>query len=156
MKKTSDIKRFNPPGFIPTSGWLFDYAEDLRSRQTEAEKKFSTYLDNKGIEYYAQVPVYVGKDGYIIDFIFRSSALKKWIACEIDGGYHKDQKEKDLTRDAKLLKAGWIPIRLKNADTNTNTKFAKEMIRFKATDIMMKISGKNKKSKSATEPCIKK
>lgn len=140
-KKTAEIKKFNPPGFIPKDGWLFDFADELRGNQTESEKKFAKYLDRIGVEYQSQLPVYVGKDGYIIDFVFRSSALKRWFALEIDGKYHSDeeQKKKDLTRDANLLTAGWIPIRMKNLDTNSPKRFAKLMLQYKATDIILKI-----------------
>lgn len=140
-KKTNAVKKFNPPGFIPKDGWLYEYAKELKENQTESEKKFARYLDKIGVEYSCQLPVYAGKKAYIIDFAFRSSALKKWFALEIDGKYHSDeeQKKKDLSRDAHLLLAGWIPIRMKNLDTNSPVKFAKLMLQYKATDIIMKI-----------------
>jgi very-short-patch-repair endonuclease len=139
MKKQKDIKAFNPPAYIPKDGWLYDKAEELRNNQTESEKKLAKYLDRIGVEYYPQLPVIVSKNEYIIDFAFRSKTLNRWFALEIDGGYHKDQKEKDLTRDAKLLTAGWLPIRMKNKDTNSSLKFAKLMLKYGATDIMLKI-----------------
>jgi len=137
--KQKDIKAFNPPAYIPKEGWLCDTADELRSNQTEAEKRIARYFDRIGLEYYSQLPVIVGKNQYIIDFAFRSKTLNRWFALEIDGGYHKEQKEKDLTRDAKLLTAGWLPIRMKNKDTNTGLMFAKLMLKYRATDIMLKI-----------------
>lgn len=139
--KQKDIKAFTPPAFIPKEGWLYETANELRSNQTESEKKVAKYFDRIGLDYYKQLPVFVGKNQYIIDFAFRSKTLNKWFALEIDGGYHKEkeQKEKDLTRDAKLLTAGWLPIRMKNKDTNSSLKFAKLMLKYRATDIMLKI-----------------
>lgn len=147
-KPTPEIKKFNPPGFIPTYGFLFDRAEELRDHQTQSERNFGRFLKQINVECYPQLPVYVGKNAFIVDFAFRSQSLKKWFACEIDGGYHKtdEQKKKDESRDAKLLVAGWIPLRMTNKDTNSPVKFAKLMLRYKADDIAMKISsrGKNK------------
>ena len=141
--KTPDVKKHTPPGFIPKSGWLYDKAEELRNNRTGAEKNFGRYLDKIGVKYESQLPVYVNKGEYIIDFAFYSSSLKKWFALEIDGGYHSDeeQKKKDNTRDATLLVAGWLPIRMKNRDTNSPMKFARLMLEYQAHDIIKKIAG---------------
>lgn len=140
-KKQRDLKAFNPPAYIPKDGWLYEKANELMEHQTESEKKIAKYFDRIGLDYYKQLPVLVGKNQYIIDFAFRSETLNKWFALEIDGGYHKEkeQKEKDLNRDAKLLTAGWLPIRIKNKDTKSPLKFAKLMLKHRATDIMLKM-----------------
>jgi very-short-patch-repair endonuclease len=124
--------------------WLLGYAKDLRKRKTEAEERFETYLVNKKIKYWFQVPRYINGKPVIIDFVFYSKTLNKWFACEVDGGYHKnpEQREKDKKRDEMLEKQGWIPIRIKNEHTypvSLNNFLLKKMKRLGATDIMMKI-----------------
>ena len=153
MKKNTKKKKLpSVPGFVPREGWLFDRAEELRKNQTSSEKAFGAILNKYGIENYQQLPVFVGNDQYIVDFVFRSETLKKWFACEIDGGYHKDeeQKKKDESRDAKLLVAGWIPIRMKNLDTNSPIKLAKCVLKYGAADLALKISNKGKQSAKDT------
>lgn len=124
--------------------WLLKYAGDLRKNKTEAEARFETYLENKKIKYWFQVPRFISNTPIIIDFVLYSKTLNKWFACEVDGGYHKtpEQREKDKKRDEMLIKNGWIPIRIKNEQTypvSLNNFLYKKMKHLGATDIMMKI-----------------
>lgn len=64
---------------------------------TEEEDIVYTYLYNKGIIFIPQCPCL----GYLLDCYIP----KYHINIEIDGGYHKEQKEKDWKRSRDIFKA---------------------------------------------------
>ena len=146
------IKLQGIPGddFKEKDTWLLNKASELSKNKTESEGQFGDLLSELGIwrkrrlgeTVYFQCPVVIGDDHFIIDFIIFSDTLQKWFACEIDGEYHKDpaQIEKDLTRDAKLLAAGFIPIRIKNEETNSPVKLGEYVLRYGADDLALLIA----------------
>ena len=69
---------------------LFRFAEELRERMTESEKKLWLYLRKKplGYKFRRQHPFSL----YILDFYCHKVKL----AIEVDGQYHDYKKQQDL------------------------------------------------------------
>lgn len=78
------------------------FREDLIKKQTDSEKKFKIYLNQLGIDYKFQEIIYYENSFYIVDFFIP----EKNIVFEIDGEYHKKQRNEDRVRTQKLKKEG--------------------------------------------------
>ena len=86
-------------------------SRDLRSNQTDAEKKLWSRLRRKqikNIQFYRQKPI----NNFIVDFYAPSVKL----VIEADGGQHFDDNylEKDKNRDACLNRLGLKVLRFDN------------------------------------------
>ncbi|MDX1803856.1 MAG: endonuclease domain-containing protein [Alcanivorax sp.] len=104
--------------------FLTKRARDLRSRQTEAEKKLWYYLRAgrfMGIKFKRQSPI----GNYIVDFVSPSHCL----IIELDGGQHEEQRECDQIRDAWLRNQGYEVVRFWNHQVLTETQAVLESIR---------------------------
>ena len=64
------------------------------------------------------------KEAYFPDLLLR----KERICIEIDGGYHKNRKEKDAERDQMFKSHGFIVIRIKNEDTEVDVAFWQRLL----------------------------
>jgi len=79
---------------LPFRGDLKLLARELRKNQTKAEKVFWERVRKqklKGLTFYRQKPI----GDFIADFYCEQAKL----IIEIDGGYHKAQRQKDAWRD---------------------------------------------------------
>ena len=91
-------------------GSLLDFAKQLRSNMTEAERKLWGALRAKrfdGFKFKRQVPI--GR--YIVDFI----CFEKRLIIEVDGGQHSESK-RDAVRDRWLVSQGFHVMRFWNVD----------------------------------------
>ncbi len=88
---------------------LEQYAERLRASRTKSEAKFAGMLAEHGVRFEEQKVV----GGYIADFYFPAHDLR---IVELDGKCHRDQKEKDVKRDAKLRELGHKILRVRSQD----------------------------------------
>ncbi|GIW93024.1 MAG: hypothetical protein KatS3mg110_1065 [Pirellulaceae bacterium] len=71
-------------------------ARELRGRQTKAERLLWNVLCNRrlcGLRFRRQRPI----GPFIVDF----TCIEKRIVVELDGGYHHDVYDSDLTRQKK-------------------------------------------------------
>ncbi len=105
---------------------LFQFAQELRDNNTEAEKRLWEALRLKkldGFRFRNQHPI--GSD--IVDFYCHSAKL----AIEVDGGYHlaKEQREYDLGRDKDLSLNGMRILRFSNQEVMGNLEAVLEKIR---------------------------
>jgi len=103
-----------------TKEQLYQYARDLRKRQTPAEEKLWKYLRNRklnGFKFLRQHPVPYridnNKTGYFIPDFYCSA---KKLIIELDGRIHDFQKEYDQNREAILNDLNLKVIRFKNED----------------------------------------
>ena len=99
-----------------------EFARSLRRNATPAERKLWTYLRAKrlsGYKFCRQRPI----AGYIADFICFEAKL----IVEADGRQHADS-EHDARRDAALAAAGFLTLRLWNADILEHTEGVFTMI----------------------------
>lgn len=88
----------------------FKYIEKLKSKPTEAEKSVMILLEQIGERYIFQKG-FLKPFHRIVDFYIP----KKKIIIEVDGGYHKDTREKDFLKDKLWLeKRGMKTIRITN------------------------------------------
>jgi very-short-patch-repair endonuclease len=96
-------------------------AENLKNNQTPYEKAFHYNLRNTGILLIPQKivyiddiihPIYEKPIYYIVDFYIPSSNL----IIEIDGGYHKSDRQriKDFYREENILRQGYNVLRFDN------------------------------------------
>ena len=109
--------------FIPYDKNLVSRARELRSSETEAEKKFLYEIikskDLINLKFTRQKPI----GNFIVDFY----CAKLKLAIEVDGEIHKFQKIRDNERDNFLKqKFGIKIIRYKNEDVLNNTEFVLE------------------------------
>ncbi len=84
-------------------------ARELRSQQTEAERKLWSRLRSRqlaGFKFRRQYAI--GK--YIVDFV----CLERQLAIELDGGQHAEQLEYDHLRSEFLKAAGFDVLRFWN------------------------------------------
>ena len=97
---------------------LFRFAEELRERMTEPEKKLWEYLRKKplGYKFRRQHPFSL----YILDFYCHKVKL----AIEIDGSYHdyKKQKVLDNKRTSEISRWGVCELRFTNNEVLVNFK----------------------------------
>jgi hypothetical protein len=99
--KQSRPRRSN--GFIPpvSPPQMFLYGK-IKSRFHSAQLNYPIETD-------------VGKTRYADIAIFDDGTLNHshyLIAVEYDGYYHKYKKKQDRIRDAELLRAGWVTVRV--------------------------------------------
>ena len=89
---------------------LFSFARELRSNLTEAENALWQKLKKNqlGVRFKSQHPLYK----YIADFYCHKAKL----VIEIDGEYHRKQKEYDVDRSHDLEQLGIRVIRFSNSE----------------------------------------
>ncbi|MGE0612166.1 MAG: endonuclease domain-containing protein [Hyphomicrobiales bacterium] len=93
-------------------------ARQLRSNQTEAEKKLWTLLralKGRGFHFRRQVPI----DHLIVDF----ACFSRRLVIEVDGGQHGMQQglRADMKRDEYLAGQGFCVVRVWNNDVLDNS-----------------------------------
>jgi very-short-patch-repair endonuclease len=92
-------------------------AKELRRPQTPAEERLWSFLQNRqldGFKFRRQHPI----DQFIADFYCAQTKL----IIEIDGEYHKKQKDYDQDRTQWLEDNGYHVIRFSNHDALKNTQ----------------------------------
>ena len=109
--------------------WTFNTREELLEKSTASEKAFVKQLPPSVIqEIVLQYPVKANRHKYFIDIYYAPTK----VAIEIDGGYHREDKQiaKDRQRDAALLSVGIRTLRLRNADVRSSEvmKYAVEFM----------------------------
>ena len=90
-------------------------ARQLRSRQTEAERKLWFLLRDRrlnGAKFRRQVPI----GNYIVDFVCQEAKL----IVELDGSQHVDQLAYDTARTSWLAGVGYRVQRIWNNDLTEN------------------------------------
>ena len=100
-----------------------DYARNLRSRLTDAERRLWARLRNRrllGVKFRRQDPV----GSYIADFCARELRL----IVELDGGQHTTQREYDARRTRYLEAKGYQVIRFWDNDVLRDTNAVLEEI----------------------------
>ena len=101
-------------------------AQELRKRQTDAERALWNKLRSKqieGVKFRRQQPI----GPYIVDFV----SLERKLIIEIDGGQHNERKvrEKDQEREEWLKEKGYQILRFWNNDVLTNIEGVLERIK---------------------------
>ena len=96
---------------------IFDLAQQLRKKMTEAEKKLWKMLRNRrfeGLKFRRQHPI----NRFVVDFYCH----QKLLVVEVDGGIHNDVdvKERDEGREEELKNLGLTIIRFTNEEVLTN------------------------------------
>jgi len=87
-------------------GYAKAFVKDTIKEPSVLEKKMQEFLDNFGIQYEFQKPLYIKKDNgkikkfYIADFYIPV----KSIIIETDGKFHDDQVKQDEERTAEIRK----------------------------------------------------
>lgn len=77
------------------------YADELNKRHTPAELEFEKILKEMGIKYYTNFRLFTEESLYLLDFYV---SFGNWnYGFEIDGGYHRKQRDYDLERDRFIL-----------------------------------------------------
>lgn len=97
-----------------------DYAEGMRKKPTDSERKLGTILKYFNISNIPQEVIEtIDNHYYIADFAVNNNLL-----IEVDGGYHQleEQVEKDKKRTANLEKKGYNIIRLTNEEIDNFSK----------------------------------
>jgi very-short-patch-repair endonuclease len=100
-----------------------DYARDLRTRATDAERRLWARLRNRrllGVKFRRQDPV----GPYIVDFCSRELKL----IVELDGGQHATQAEYDAKRTEYLEASGYRVVRFWNNDVLRDAEAVVERI----------------------------
>ena len=90
-------------------------ARDLRTSQTEVERRLWRYLRNRGLlaaKFRRQAPI----GPYIADFV----SFEKRVVIELDGGQHAATEEADAKRTAWLEGEGFRVLRFWNNDVIEN------------------------------------
>jgi very-short-patch-repair endonuclease len=106
----------------------FEFARDLRKRQTDAEMLCWEFLRNRklnGLKFRRQHPI----DHYIADFYCHEVKL----IIEVDGGIHNslEHKKSDEYRDNQLLEKGITTLRFTNEELlHELPKVLKEIVDF--------------------------
>jgi DNA repair protein RecO (recombination protein O) len=107
------------------SAKLTEYARELRTNQTKAEKIIWYHLRAhrfEGFSFRRQYPI---DDIYIADF----ACLEKSLVIEIDGGQHTDQAEYDKARTEFLEAKGYEVLRFWNNEVMENIEEVLSIIR---------------------------
>lgn len=94
------------------SSELFGYAKRMRHEPTEAEAILWEALSNKKLGYKFRRQHPLGR--YIVDFYCH----RKRLAIEVDGGYHKDeaQRQYDERRTEHIIASGVRELRFTNEE----------------------------------------
>jgi len=102
---------------------LIELAQQLRNHPTLAEEHLWQYIKAKrmGVKFRRQHPLYK----YIADFC----CIKEKLIIEIDGGIHKDQKEKDDARDEFFKKLGYTTLRFTNEEVLYTIQYVLQRIK---------------------------
>lgn len=103
---------------------MLNLAKNLRSNQTEAERKLWYHLRAHrfmGFKFKRQKPI--GR--YIVDFV----CVEHRLIVEVDGGQHADQTKQDQQRDAWLRHQGYMVLRFWNNEVMQETEGVLERIR---------------------------
>jgi very-short-patch-repair endonuclease len=92
---------------------IFDRAQQLRKRMTEAEQKLWKMLRNRrfeGLKFRRQHPI----NRFVVDFYCH----QKLLVVEVDGGIHNDAdvKEHDEGREEELKNFGLTIVRFTNEE----------------------------------------
>ena len=95
---------------------LIKYARELRTNQTEAEKRLWTHLRAHRFDSYGFRRQYPIDEKYIADFV----CLEKKLIIELDGGQHAEQKEYDQIRTEFLEENGFHVLRFWNNEVMEN------------------------------------
>jgi len=121
--KTSNYKKLGDK-FIE---WVTKTTDKLYNGSTESEKITKSILIKNNINFEEQVFFYDScfSKSYFLDFYIPNMKL----ALEIDGGYHRLNKESDANRDKYFKSIGIKTIRIKNGDVNTSFVLRKLGIR---------------------------
>ncbi|MFN3193342.1 MAG: endonuclease domain-containing protein [Aureliella sp.] len=88
-----------------------DRAKELRAKQTKAESLLWELLRGKqvcGMKFRRQHPI----GPYFADF----ACVSQQLVVELDGGYHDQKCNEDLTRQRHLENLGWKVVRFTNDD----------------------------------------
>jgi len=93
---------------MKSSKMLKSFKQEMTRKQTYSERLFERRLIGNKIDYKKQLIL----GFYILDFVIPS----KMISVEVDGGYHNNQKIKDMMRDNFINKCGYTVIRINNDD----------------------------------------
>jgi leucyl-tRNA synthetase len=96
--------------------YLKDFSRENRKNQTEEEEKLWQELRNSKLGYKIRRQHAIGV--FIADFV----CLDKRLVIEVDGGYHKGNKEFDEARTEFLNDEGFKVIRFANEEVNTKLK----------------------------------
>jgi very-short-patch-repair endonuclease len=105
---------------------LTKVAKKLRQRATQAEFVLWSRLRARQIEgakFRRQQPI----GEFIVDFV----CFEKKLVIELDGGQHKQAREKDHQRDRKLTEDGYTVLRFWNNEVLGNLEGVLEVIRRK-------------------------
>lgn len=104
-----------------------EFKKELINKCTNAEKKFRSCLDRKGVRYEFQKIIYIrDNNANIIKFYIADFYLKNYkTIVEIDGEYHNEnsQKEYDINRDISIKKQypNISIIRITNEQVNNSS-----------------------------------
>lgn len=87
---------------------LHAHAHAMRSSPTESEQLLWQAIRGRrlGVLFRRQVPVPQAR--CIVDFLAPAARL----VVEVDGGYHARRRSADARRDARLVRAGFVVLRL--------------------------------------------
>lgn len=99
-------------------------ARELRTTQTDAEKRLWQHLRNRqleGCKFRRQRPI----GPYVADFI----CLDKTLIVEVDGGQHAEQIGYDAARTAFFEEQGYRVLRFWNNEVLSETEAVLEVIR---------------------------
>ena len=107
---------------------------ELRRNSTNAEKIFWESVRDKRFmnkKFYRQYPVFFDFCGKEQFFILDFFCFTEDLAVEIDGGYHKRQKNYDVLRTHIISNLGISIIRFNNKEVENNLKKVLEKLRLK-------------------------
>lgn len=90
--------------------WVLENSIRMMENPTRAESLFEDYLKSKKVVYEKQVFFRINGKSYFLDFFIPSKKL----AIELDGGYHKKQKDYDMKRNKDFQSIGICTMRLPN------------------------------------------
>ena len=107
---------------------IFDRAQQLRKKMTEAEKKLWRILRNRrfeGLKFRRQHPI----NRFVVDFYCH----EKLLVVEVDGGIHNDVdvKERDEGREEELKNLGLTIVRFTNEEVLNNIHAVLEELKTK-------------------------
>lgn len=96
--------------------WIDNNTIHLYKNSTPSEKKTSSILKSLNIRFEPQVFFFdsISKKTYFLDFFL----YERNIALEVDGTYHKFNKEYDKNRDSFFKSIGIKTIRIKNEEVS--------------------------------------
>jgi very-short-patch-repair endonuclease len=102
---------------------LRKFAKELRTNQTDCEKKIWTVLRDRrfeGIKFRRQQPI----GPYIVDFV----SFEQKLIIELDGGQHAEQIHTDAQRTTYLISQGFQVLRFWNSEVIRNFEAVMQVI----------------------------